>query len=269
MNNVCKIEDRNMFERLRLFQGMLYRRLCRFLPVQMNILNKYNIFLDSKYAITLFAEVFASRAYYPAVELFKESPRVVLDLGAFGGFFTLLVEWNRVQRFPDAKIDYCLYEANPKLIKVIKRNMQMVKLKDNVHIYCGAVGKRSGLVDFAICKNLGFSSVLPVSNVTRRIHTSYIDIVKNLEKDKLGMPELIKIDIEGSELDLFKNYQDLFSKTCVVAAEFHGDAASCEDWQNLVVQTGLQLYEITEKADRSCNLIFFNKQNLERHNSRT
>jgi|GEM_PF-1487890 len=268
MKNACSSIKKFIFKWFRLVQGSLYRRLCPFFPVQMIIAGKISLFLDNKYAIAHFSEIFASRAYYPAIELFKKPPKVVLDLGACQGFFTLLVETNRIQRFPDAKIDYVLYEANPKMIKTIKRNVILTDIKDNIHVYCGVVGKRSGDVNFSVCKKLDCSSITPFYAVRKHIKTSYMDIMQNLAEDKLGMPELIKIDIEGSENDLFENYQELLSKACVVVLEYHSYPVGYKEWQELIGKIGLEIYEITEKIGTALNIVLLNKNNLDRHNTR-
>jgi len=257
-----------LYRKLRLFQGMVYRRLCHFLPAQMNIVGKMNVFLDSKYSLLHFGEVFASRTYYPAIELFKAPPKSVLDLGAHQGFFTLLVESHMRQRFAGAKAEYTLYEANPRMIKEIQNNLAFAGMrKDQARIYCGAVGKRSGKADFKICKYLDCSGISPVFDVVKRIWAPYLDIEENLEKDGIAAPQLIKIDIEGSEVDLFENYERLFSKTCVVVAEFHEFNTFLEKWHSMVEMRGLQLYELTQDSGLSRVEIFINRSNLEAYNA--
>lgn len=254
--------------KIRLLQGMLYRRICRFFPVQMNIIEKMNIFLDSKYAITHFAEIFGSRTYYPAIELFKHPPRNVLDLGAHEGLFTLLVESHMRQRFPGVKVEYTLYEANPRLMGKIKRNLYFAGLHEGIHIYCGLVGKRSGTDDFGIInRNISCSSVKHLDGVTRYLRIPYLDIEKNLMADGLDTPELIKVDIEGSEVDLFENYVNLLSKTCVVVVEFHQLNVTLDKWRDIVSKTGLQLYEVTAQSGLTRTEILINHSNLNKHNS--
>lgn len=257
-----------IYHKIRLLQGMIYRRICRVLPVQMNIINKMNIFLDSKYAIFHFAEIFASRTYYPGIELFKNPPRVVLDLGACEGLFTLLVESHMRQRFPGAKVKYSLYEANRQLIAKIKDNLRFAGLFDGLHIYCGAVGERSGEVDFKICRELHSSGVRPLDRAVRVVRVPYLDVEKNLSADRLPAPELIKIDIEGSEVDFFENYIDFISKTCVVMVEFHQAGTSLERWHTLVSKSNLELYEVTAQSGSTRCEIFVNYANLNRHNLR-
>ncbi len=254
--------------KIRLLQGMLYRRICRFLPAQMNIVTKMNIFLDSKYAIAHFAELFASRSYYPAIELFKQPPRSVLDLGAAEGLFTLLVESHMRQRFPGVKLEYTLYEANPQWMGKIKRNLCFADLHEGVHIYCGAVGKRSGMVDFGICRELDCSSVRPFGHVVKYVQIPYVDIEKNLLADGLDTPELIKVDIEGSEVDFFENYVNLLSKTCVVVVEFHEINVTLDKWQDIISKTGLQLYAVNAQSGPTRSEIPINDSNLSIHNSR-
>ena len=255
-----------IYHKIRLLQGMIYRRICRVLPVQMNIVNKMNIFLDSKYAIFHFAEIFASRTYYPAIELFKNPPRGVLDLGACEGLFTLLVESHMRQRFHAAKVKYSLYEANRQLITKIKDNLRFAGLFDGVHIYCGAVGERSGEVDFKICRELHCSGIRPSGQVVRVLRAPYLDVEKNLSAGRLPVPELIKIDIEGSEVDFFENYIDFISKTCVVVVEFHQAGTSLDRWHAIVSKSNLQLYEVTAQSGPTRCEIFVNYANLNRHN---
>ncbi len=252
--------------KIHLLQGMLYRRLCRFFPVQMNIINKMNIFLDSKYAISHFAEIFASRAYYPALELFKRPPGSILDLGAHEGLFTLLVESHMRQRFPEAKVEYILYEANPRLIKKITRNLCFANLSDRIHVYHGAVGKRSGLADFAICKDLGFSSIFPINPARKWLQVPYLDIEKNIIADKLEAPQLIKVDIEGSEADFFRNYADFISQACVVVVECHRSVVSPTQWRQIASECGLELCEVTQETGLTFTEVLIHKQNLAMHN---
>ncbi len=252
--------------KIHLFQGFLYRRLCRFFPVQMNIINKMNIFLDSKYSILHFAEIFASRAYYPALELFKRPLSSVLDLGAHEGLFTLLVESHMLQRFPDARVKYALYEANPRLIKKIARNLYFANLNARSHIYQGAVGKRLGSVDFAICRDLGFSSVFPINPAAKWLRVPYLDIEEKIIIDRFEIPQLIKVDIEGSEADFFKNYADFLSKTCVVVVECHRSVVSPTQWRQIVSASGLELYEVTQETGLTFTEILINKQNLAIYN---
>jgi FkbM family methyltransferase len=254
--------------RTRKFQGKVYRRICRVLPVQVNIIGKMDIFLDSKYAISHFAEIFASRTYYPALELLKHPPRCVLDLGAHEGFFTLMVESHMRQRFPSARVQYELYEANPKLIKKAKRNIRMAGLEECTNIHNGAIGKRSGTIEFNICENLGFSSITPINGVVKTIKTEYLDVEANLLKSGQPTPELIKIDVEGSEIDFFENYPELLRSSCVIAVEFHRHAATHEKWRDLVKAAGLSLHEVTAETGLTINEILVNKDNLQLHNAR-
>ena len=256
-----------IYHKVRLLQGMIYRRICRIFPAQMNIINKMNIFLDTKYAISHFAEIFASRTYYPGVELFKRPPRGVLDLGACEGFFTLLVESHMRQRFPGAKVEYSLYEANRQLIAKIKDNLRFAGLFDGVHIYCGAVGERSGEADFKICRELHCSGVRPSGRVIGAAKVPYLDVEKNLLADKLSMPELIKVDIEGSEVDFFEHYVDFISKACVVMVEFHQADTSLETWHAMVSKSNLRLHEVTAQSGPTRCEILVNYDNLDRHNS--
>jgi len=232
----------------------------------MNIANKMNIFLDSKYAIAHFSEIFASRAYYPGLELFKSPPQGVLDLGACEGLFTLLVESHMRQRFPGGKVKYALYEANPGLLGKIKRNLYLAGLHEGVKIHCGAVGRRLGDADFAICKELHCSSVKPFGSVIRYLRVPYLDIENNLLADGWGAPELIKVDIEGSEVDFFENYAALLLKACVVIVEFHQLDVSLDNWHAIVSKTGLEPYEVTAQSGPTRTEIFVNRSNLAKHN---
>lgn len=254
-------------ERRLYFQGFLYRRLCRFIPVQMNIVGRMNIFLDSKYSVSHFAEIFASRTYYPAIELFKVAPRLVLDLGAHEGLFSLLVESNMRQRFPEVQTRYILYEANHRLIYRIQRNLGVGGMLDRSIIHLGAVGKRAGTARFAVCKNSGFSGMYPVAPVLRWEEIEYLDLGRELFEQGAGFPELVKIDIEGSEVDLFANYADLLRRTCVIAVEYHRHAISTEGWAELIKRAGLELLETTGQTGMTVNQVLINRERLDSFNN--
>lgn len=267
MSKIERVMKSSTILRARKLQGMLYRRICRVLPVQVNIIGKMDVFLDSKYAISHFAEIFASRTYYPALELFRRPPHSVLDLGAHEGFFTLMVESHMRQRFPSATVHYELYEANPHLIKKTERNIRLVGLDDRTNIYNGAIGKKAGTVEFSICENLGFSGVAPINRVVKTIRTSYLDVEASLLKRNLRTPELIKIDVEGSEIDFFENYPEFLRNSCVIAVEFHRHAATYEKWRELVRAAGLTLHETTAETGLTVNEVLVNEENLRRHNA--
>lgn len=256
---------------VRRLQGIVSRRLLRLFPLQVNLAGSMPIYLTSKYSLWSFTEVFATRTYYPALELFRRPPCCVMDLGAHEGMFTLLVESHIRQRYPDAGTgpSYVLYEANPKLVRRIRYNLTVAGLSKRSFVRRGAVGKRSGRVVFNVSENLGKSSAMPLSSgVKERIELCYCDLEQDLALIGLGWPELIKVDIEGAEGDLLSSYSDVFANTCVVAVEQHREYVKDARWRELCSAVGLQLIEVTGAGEWGVNQVLVNPTNLARYNER-
>jgi len=132
-------------------------------------------------------------------------PRTVLDIGANRGQFALVAR----HRFPDAAL--LCFEPLPEPRERLERT---VGGNGHVRVFPYALGDRSGSTLFRVSTEDDSSSLLPTTEAQRAMFpgsaTAYeIDIeIRRLddliEPTSLARPILVKIDVQGTELDVLR-----------------------------------------------------------------
>jgi FkbM family methyltransferase len=126
--------------------------------------------------------------------------------------------------FPQSKI--IAFEANPLTFKILKKNILQNKLKQ-VDLVNNAVGKKKGEVNFYIGNNKkgtwnwGDSAVKNDwydPELYRTIRVPCIKLSKFINKNV----DLLKIDIEGSELSVLEEIEHKLRFVDQIYIEFHG-----------------------------------------------
>ena len=153
-----------------------------------------------------------------------KSIKTVLDVGANIGQFSFTLK----RFFPNIKV-YC-FEPNPEPFEILKKNLKKEKL---FNYGLGIVGKR----DFNYNKNNSAEGNL-YGNGEIKIEVNIVDINKlNIIKEF----DLVKIDVEGAELEVIDSLKDIKFKYLYI---------ECVDGKNMV--------EITNKLkDRNPELLSF------------
>jgi FkbM family methyltransferase len=127
----------------------------------------------------------------------------------------------RIQ-FPTANPEYILIEPNPKLVKVIRRNLHRSGLCPRHLIHRGLVGgARAGSATLWLSPRNYLSASLVRGPKTRGVEASFFDL-ESLVKSRTV--DLLKVDIEGAEFDFVEDYRELLCRTQAVMIEVH-DAA--------------------------------------------
>lgn len=140
------------------------------------------------------------RAEAKQINRIIQDGEVVLEIGAGIGFISALVAKHpMVERIVS-------YEANPLLIDVIsetlKRNAEAVLPKWEVRNAVLKNGSVRGEVDFYVHRDFWASSLTPIANPAR-IEKVPVESFNSLVREL--RPTLIICDIEGGELELFRN----------------------------------------------------------------
>jgi FkbM family methyltransferase len=170
--------------------------------------------------------------------------KTVLDVGANQG------NWSRMAKeiFTDAKF----YLIEPQ-----------IEMKDNLEKFCNeykdchyfsvGAGAKKDILTFTVWDDLAGSSFLPKPNENlkqegkqREIEITTIDDL--LSTSKIEMPDLIKLDIQGFELEALKGAESTFSNTEVYILEvslFHFDVAMpvFSDVINFMLERGYVAYD--------------------------
>jgi FkbM family methyltransferase len=200
-------------------------------------------------------ELFASNFYADAVRCL--SPRTFVDLGANVGYFpVLLADLTR-----STSIRGLLVEPNPELIPSIKFHVQSNGLTD-VHIIQAAVGTGDSAqeIDFFINPSHIASSVsgrfnplIPTGGKVKRISVPVIDVGLAWKEQFPDEPvvDLVKIDIEGAEMDFLRGNPTFMAGARGVLIEWHKWICSFEQVSGLLRDYGFGLRFVAHEDDNT------------------
>jgi len=139
------------------------------------------------------------------------SRSVVLDLGANHGRFAHEI----IRRF-DCNVH--AVEANPELLQSIAPHQRLTRLNS-------AVAAKSGTIPFHISGRSDEASTIITSGAADAVRTVEIQSVtlsELIERFADPMVDLLKLDIEGAEIEVFEATSDALLQRCVqVTVEFH------------------------------------------------
>ena len=142
----------------------------------------------------------------------------IFDVGAFNGLDGLILAIKNPETMVHA------FEANPNLIKEIKRNKKKIELFKkikikNYKINNYAVSNKNGLLKFNIAKNPTVSSLNEFSNnlditwpgyreahctVVKKIKVKSITLEKYCNDNKINIINYLHVDTQGSDLKVLK-----------------------------------------------------------------
>jgi len=140
------------------------------------------------------------------------TPASVLDIGVARGTPELY------SAFPATKSAYLLVEANPNFKTEVERLAVSLSAQHRM-VFCG---EKEGTVDFTVYRNQGLSSAYLAARSLEQLERLTIPTVPlDLLVQETGMkpPYLLKIDVEGAELDVLKGALRTLSQTEAVIIE--------------------------------------------------
>lgn len=185
-------------------------------------------------------------------------PQIILDVGAFDGNWTK--DCKRI--FPHSV--YYLIEPQDKLSNVLKR------MENDTTIYHNLLfGSEDGIeVDFYVSGTsssiLRFDTSSPISRKTTRIDT----FCRNSD---IGKIDLLKLDVQGYELEILKGSKNILNRTNIVVTEVslidvYKDCPLVSQIILYLDSQGFQLYDIADfrrrELDNSlwqCDMFFIKK----------
>ena len=150
-------------------------------------------------------------AYFDSMELLesiedKDSIKTIYDIGACIGTWSLLAK----AIFPHSNV--YAFEALEKHIKELEQKISHVK--EGIHVFHQALGKEEKIQTMYLQKNTDASSFLPISEKglqewsfleeTDRIELQIKTLSSIIQNNNLPLPDLIKIDVQGLELDILE-----------------------------------------------------------------
>lgn len=196
---------------MKISKGFLYRRLAKYITCTLKFDEQKNISLVDKHHISSFQDVFLNPFYWECLFLINHPPKKIIDLGANIGYFTTLANQVLSYKWSSNNFEFQLIEANDNLIKPIKKTLNEAGL-ENYEIHYGLAGPRENKFFVNNPQNLMASKIGLEGNLTPFIDFNNIIFTR---------PDIIKIDIEGAEFELFDNFFDWISTAQYLIIEFH------------------------------------------------
>lgn len=183
----------------------------------------------------IFKEIWRSKVYTRAYPKHWHAPRVIVDIGANVGFFSIFA----ADRWPSSKI--YAYEPATENYSCLRRNVEdshLVQIVVRPEAFAGAVGQAS----FYLKKESGWHSLNSEGALsTVQVSTTTLEaIIQELAPAPI---DFLKIDCEGAEYDALAGCSELLSgHVRFIAMEYHETA------ENRVTA----LFEIFERAGMRC-----------------
>jgi FkbM family methyltransferase len=147
-------------------------------------------------------------------------PKTVIDVGANVGQFAVA----SARIFPEVTVHS--FEPEPTSLAKLRLNVRNL---DCVHVYPVALGKESGEVMFHVNSHSHSSSVLPLGEVHRAafpcarqiydIKVAMSTLDQELAVVSLEAPVLLKLDVQGYELQVLEGASDTLRKVDYVLLE--------------------------------------------------
>lgn len=220
-------------------------------------MGSHRLALDSKFQVNSLQDVFCHPFYWQLYGWVDRPLGLVVDLGAHCGHFSMLADTCARVRFGKGNGRYVLVEPNPGLVPVIHRNLSTSALCENHSIHQGLVGVREGTADLWVSSKNYLSASLSRGHATRAVSARYLDLEKLVGAARV---DLLKVDIEGAEYDLVRNYPALFGRVDRLMIEIHRtERGDFGDLEPLLRDAGLS--PVGEALEHACHrLMMFERK---------
>lgn len=212
----------------------------------------------------LYNDIFAEGEYDEVIRAALQAappgrPLRVLDLGANVGYFSLRLADLALR---GGKVDFRItaVEASPRLVRQLQRRLRSQDgLGSRLEVVCGLAGRRVGHGELFESPHHFASSVIP-PRAGRRIRGEYVDLAA-LTADWPAV-DLLKCDVEGSELELAETYVgDLLPRVRMMAVELHHELCDAERCLALLSDAGLAFRSVLREA-HGCSLVLLAQKDL-------
>jgi len=178
--------------------------------------------------------------------LLKEDARQIrtfVDLGCNVGLFPLYLCFLR----GDRAIRGFLVDANPDVVREASENLKLNGLAEAAALHGLASGRRTGEDVFVVAQNTLSSTteagLLGSTLGTRTIQVPAIDVQTECDArfGPEGRTDLLKLDIEGSELEFLTAHADFLARCDRVIMEFHKPKVTLDSATALMTASGFAL----------------------------
>jgi len=168
-------------------------------------------FFNYEFFYYLFSEIFFKNEYY---FFNSEKSPTILDCGSNIGLATIYFKWI----YPNCLVS--CFEPDPLTFKILKKNIKKNKF-NNIELINAALSDKNGFIDFYI--NPKKQGSLTMSTFKGRINGDKISVRKENLSKYVKAVDLLKMDIEGSELEVMEelNKEGKLKNIKEIIIEYH------------------------------------------------
>lgn len=187
---------------------------------------------------TTFDEMFSQKVYEPLLQAIPNA-RYVIDVGANIGLATRFLGGH----YPGAEV--FSVEPDPDNFALLKRNVEPLMAAKRCQILRAAAWSSNGTVNLSdVPEHTEFDAVHVSENATlasRAVEALTIgEIVKRSDFPRI---DILKVDIEGAESEIFKADLEWLNRTRAIAIEFHADSRKSSGFDELMKEHGFKITE--------------------------
>ncbi|RZK10990.1 MAG: FkbM family methyltransferase [Flavobacterium sp.] len=198
-----------------------------------NLKLKYN--LTDRYQMEICKEFFLQNLY--DLERIKFIPELIIDCGGFKGYFSILAS----EKFPNAEI-ICI-EPHPINSVDIEEHLNSNNSK-TIKLIPKGISRSKEPIKFFVDGTIGSLDTKLTSEKFHMVET--IDLEELIVNDT---PLLLKVDVEGAELEFFPTIIDRLPQQCFVFLETHDGWNSLNEIKNKFLLNGFSFELISERGE--------------------
>ena len=232
-------------------------------PLKFRTASKLDVFLHNRSDFQLYQQVFVQNVFnFQAIKaLIKKNEPVVFDLGANCGFFSM----RSLDFFPKAKI--YAFEPQKKVNNKFKETIKANNLEDIISLQEFAVADRN-------CQSTFYENRSPISaslskekvslrTIRKQYPVEIISLNWFIEEFSVPCPDILKIDVEGSELDVLKGSTVLFNQISILFIEVHPPICTADQVGDFLHSFGFERSKRLERPqNKDQDLVFVNRRLL-------
>lgn len=180
---------------------------------------------DASSSIDTYLEIFKLKNHMKLKNFLGKQDKIIIDVGANEGFYTLAMKKNN----PNLKV--ISIEPVPSTYEILKKNIKENKL-ENVILVNKAIGLNRGKVLFEVVPGVTVISSQDIqmqkrswldSKRIRKVCVDSIRLIDLCKQFKIKKIDILKIDVEGNELDVLKSTEGILKNTKKIVIEWHNE----------------------------------------------
>jgi FkbM family methyltransferase len=179
-------------------------------------------------------EIFLKQEYSWAIQRLPDSP-IVVDVGANIGLASRYFLHHR----PRAKI--LAVEAMPDTFEVTQKNLGIPGIAGQCRVINAAIWSNDGEVSIRLPSTGAYSRAAVGAEGDIVVQASRLDTI--LKKEDVRRVDLLKVDIEGAEVEMFRSADDWLTKIIALAIEFHDGSRQACRFDEAMKRHGFQIMQ--------------------------